>query len=91
MKTYQIQLTVQGPVFIGDNRILRKTEYILNKKEHKAFIPNPKSLIKYLKKVNRLNEFKKYIQKTGHRTVRIDLEGYRKFLDFKEQQYKKAL
>lgn len=37
------------------------------------------------------NEFKKYIQKTGHRTVRIDLEGYRKFLDFKEQQYKKAL
>lgn len=61
MKTYQIQLTVQGPVFIGDNRILRKTEYILNKKEHKAFIPNPKSLIKYLKKVNRLNEFKKYI------------------------------
>ena len=37
------------------------------------------------------NEFKKYIQKTGHRTVRIDLEGYRKFLDFKEQQYKKVL
>lgn len=37
------------------------------------------------------NEFKKYIQKTGHRTVRIDLEGYRKFLDFKGQQYKKAL
>ena len=37
------------------------------------------------------SEFKKYIQKTGHRTVRIDLEGYRKFLDFKEQQYKKVL
>ena len=37
------------------------------------------------------NEFKKYIQKTGHRTVRIDLEGYRKFLDSKEQQYKKVL
>lgn len=61
MKTYQIQLTVQGPVFIGDNKTLRKTEYILNKKEQKVFIPNTKSLIKYLKKVSLLNEFKKYM------------------------------
>ena len=44
-----------------------------------------------LRAMRESNEFKKYIHKIGHRTVRIELKGYEEYLDFKEQQYKKAL
>ena len=40
----------------------------------------------------RSNEyFKKYVEKFGHRTVRINLAGYEEYLRFKEKEYKKAL
>ena len=57
MKKYRVILTVQGPVFIGSNQTLRKTEYILIKERSQLFIPDMKSFIQYLREKGLLESF----------------------------------
>lgn len=57
MKKYKVILMVQGPVFIGSNQTLRKTEYLMLKERSQLFIPDMKSFIQYLREKGLLENF----------------------------------
>ena len=57
MKKYKVILMVQGPVFIGSNQTLIKTEYLMLKERSQLFIPDMKSFIQYLRGKGLLESF----------------------------------
>lgn len=60
-KNYKIKLTTLGPVHIGSGEIIKKKEYMYNKKENIFEILNQKKFLELLLQENLLEKYEKFI------------------------------
>lgn len=60
LKSYDIQLTVQSPLFIGSGEKLSKKEYLLLSKENKAIIMDMEKLFIFLSRKKYLKNMKPF-------------------------------
>lgn len=60
LKSYDIQLTVQSPLFIGSGEKLSKKEYIFLPQENKAIIMDFEKLIVFLSRKNLLEKYQTF-------------------------------
>ena len=61
LKSYDIQLTVQSPLFIGSGEKLSKKEYLFLPQENKAIIMDTKKLIVFLSRKNLLEKYQNFL------------------------------
>lgn len=61
LKSYDIQLTVQSPLFIGSGEKLRKKEYLFLPQENKAIILDTEKLIVFLSRKNLLEKYQNFL------------------------------
>lgn len=64
LKVYDVELRVEGPVFIGSGREITKKEYTFLNSFKTAYIFDTVKLVAFLKKRNLYNEFEKYMMGT---------------------------
>ncbi len=61
LKRYKVTLTALAPVFVGTSHTIGKKEWILDKENDVAVIPDELKLMKYLKKRNLLESFESFL------------------------------
>ncbi|MEF2825109.1 MAG: type III-A CRISPR-associated RAMP protein Csm5 [Peptococcaceae bacterium] len=61
LKSYDIQLTVQSPLFIGSGEKLSKKEYLFLPQENKAIIMDTEKLIVFLSRKNLLEKYQNFL------------------------------
>ena len=61
LKNYRISITAIGPVFIGSGKEISKREWILDRKQNIAYIPDEKKMFRYLSEHNLLKSYEDYM------------------------------
>ena len=61
IKNYTVILTTNSPIFIGNGLKISKKEYIFNKLENKAYIPDMVKMFNFLTENNLLNAYEDYL------------------------------
>ena len=65
IKNYELTVTTLSPLHVGSGDRINKKEYIYQKNENKAYIPDLKKMFSGLKKLNLLREYEKYLLGNG--------------------------
>ena len=61
LKVYDVELTVEGPVFIGSGKEIGKKEYVLSKNSDTIAVLDTTKLFELLKKKNLVEEYSKFM------------------------------
>lgn len=69
LKSYDIQLTVQSPLFIGSGENLNKKEYLLLSKENKAIILDLEKLVVFLSRKNLLDKYQAFLLDNNQKNI----------------------
>lgn len=72
LKHYELNLTVEGPVFIGDGNEIKKNEYILDEKRRCVTIPKPEKMFSYMEQKGLQEKFEDCILKGSNLKVWLD-------------------
>lgn len=72
--------------------VTHKSIMFKNKKGLSELFDVPlKTLNNDLMEMRRLSQFQEYILKPSHKRIYVDVEGYRKFLKYKQESREKAM
>lgn len=89
IKNYELTVTTLSPLHVGSGDRINKKEYIYQKNENKAYIPDLKNMFSGLKKLNLLREYEKYLLGNGgdlffwlDKELKIKKETYLPWMDY---------
>lgn len=75
LKSYDIQLTVQSPLFIGSGEKLSKKEYLLLSKENKAIIMDMEKLFIFLSRKKILKKYETFLLDNSQKNIYFFFEN----------------
>lgn len=92
-KVYQVKLKVYGPVHIGSGKIIRKQEYIYDRRKSLAHIVDGPNLVKFLNKKGKFTAYLQYLNTTKERAdlytflrqEQIDTNDWKTFVLYTER------
>lgn len=102
LKKYEIQIETIGPVHIGSGEAIRKNQWLLDRAQGKAVIPDPRLMFDLLDKRDLLGEYEEYMLRErpeplhvwlrNHSIGQKDIYGFAKYvlstdgLDLRDQK-----